>query len=444
MDTSRVDCKHEFVQTLRGLVVCTNCGQTYEQVSGKTSTPAGSRKKGIIAGMVVIVAIAAILAANPMDILLTPADTDIDESIKSIQIEHEITDSAGIVYTTIPIGDKVIGAPFVADMQEDPGATDAQKHGDPVTGTTDAQEQKHEDIPAEQDNAQNGQPQYDVEQLQQIALQQINKDRREHGLEEIMQSDNVAAQIHAQDMFEHGQISHFLSNGEKPYMTYSKAGGTGAILQNFAYESVQCHILDTQCRQINPIKSMEKAQYAMMHDDSHANWGHRDNILDPHHTHVSIGIAYDEEKFAYVQNFENNYIDFKVPISVENNRLKMEGEIIDEYQVSQVIIIREPVSGADTYEKNKNSHSYSYGEPVLRIIKPAGPGYQYSSLPPGTEAGYYWRADTYAARGDSFAIEHNIGHVTDADGIYTFVVTLESYDTRKIIQGASKSFWINT
>lgn len=46
---------------------------------------------------------------------------------------------------------------------------------------------------------------------------------------------------------------------------------------------------------------------------------HRHNILNKYHTHVSIGIAYDNTYFAIVQNFENNYIKFDKPFLQEDN-----------------------------------------------------------------------------------------------------------------------------
>jgi hypothetical protein len=54
-----------------------------------------------------------------------------------------------------------------------------------------------------------------------------------------------------------------------------------------------------------------------------ASWSHRNNILHKHHTHVSIGLAYDKYSFVFVQNFENNYVEFDRPmIKVDNPAYK--------------------------------------------------------------------------------------------------------------------------
>ncbi|HZS73225.1 MAG TPA: hypothetical protein VFA69_01860 [Candidatus Nitrosotalea sp.] len=43
----------------------------------------------------------------------------------------------------------------------------------------------------------------------------------------------------------------------------------------------------------------------MMFNDSTSNWGHKLNILNPFHSSVSIGIAYDENSVVLVQDFED-------------------------------------------------------------------------------------------------------------------------------------------
>jgi hypothetical protein len=58
-----------------------------------------------------------------------------------------------------------------------------------------------------------------------FALDLINQDRIANGLEPVDLGSNTAAQFHAEDMMEHGYISHWGLNGLKPYMRYTVAGG---------------------------------------------------------------------------------------------------------------------------------------------------------------------------------------------------------------------------
>ncbi len=90
----------------------------------------------------------------------------------------------------------------------------------------------------------------------------------------------------------------------KPYMRYSAYGGTGYVGQNIAYYSFDeikgCQSGKFICK-FEPLKWLKEDEYSMMYD---ANWGHRDNILENHHTHVSLGLAHDEYRLYLVQNFE--------------------------------------------------------------------------------------------------------------------------------------------
>jgi hypothetical protein len=62
----------------------------------------------------------------------------------------------------------------------------------------------------------------------------------------------------------------------------------------------------------------------MMNDDAEANWGHRNNILNPFHDAVSIGIAYDNSSFYMVQDFEDNYLQW-TNLSASQGEVTMAG-----------------------------------------------------------------------------------------------------------------------
>lgn len=152
------------------------------------------------------------------------------------------------------------------------------------------------------------------EELVEHALDLINKDRADFGLPPVELSMNQAAQAHAEDVFKTKRISHWMTNGEKPYMTYTRYGGEGSVQQNVAiagfsmeqYDECRTSIL-IDCEKIEPLSTIEELEYEMMYKDAECcNDGHRDNILDPRHTHVSIGIVYDKYYLAFVENFENN------------------------------------------------------------------------------------------------------------------------------------------
>ncbi|MDQ4100994.1 MAG: hypothetical protein M3115_02240, partial [Thermoproteota archaeon] len=121
------------------------------------------------------------------------------------------------------------------------------------------------------------------EELIQHVLNRINKDRADFGLLPVELSSNQAAQIHAEDVFRTRQISHWMTNGEKPYMTYTQYNGEGSVQQNVAiagfspeqYEQCTTNML-VQCEQIEPLSTIDQLQYEMMYNDKECcNDGHK-------------------------------------------------------------------------------------------------------------------------------------------------------------------------
>ena len=70
-------------------------------------------------------------------------------------------------------------------------------------------------------------PRPTLSDLKEFALQKINEDRAKFDLQQVKLSQNNAAQVHAEDILKTEQISHWMTSGEKPYMTYTKYNGLG-------------------------------------------------------------------------------------------------------------------------------------------------------------------------------------------------------------------------
>jgi uncharacterized protein YkwD len=161
------------------------------------------------------------------------------------------------------------------------------------------------------------------EELVNYALNLINNDRKTQNLQKVCLSSICSGQIHAEDMLRNHYFSHWNTNGYKPCMRYTLVGGQGAVTENIAWEGKygSSLILDVK----TAIKGLE---YKMMYDDASSNWGHRDNILNPMHNKVSIGIAYDGNNVFFVEDFEDAYIDW-YSLKVKNNQVTMQGKILD-------------------------------------------------------------------------------------------------------------------
>jgi uncharacterized protein YkwD len=116
-------------------------------------------------------------------------------------------------------------------------------------------------------------------------------------------------------------LSHWGSDGSKPYMRYTEQGGRGEVAENAAYSGFFYN--EPNAAMIEPKERINTLQHSMVYDDASSNWGHRDNILNKNHNKVNIGIAYDSVTLAYVQDFEDDYISWSVPITYNRGTLSM-------------------------------------------------------------------------------------------------------------------------
>jgi Cysteine-rich secretory protein family len=281
------------------------------------------------------------------------------------------------------------------------------------------------------------------EELVQHVLNRINKDRADFGLLPVELSSNQAAQIHAEDVFGTRQISHWMTNGEKPYMTYTQYDGEGSVQQNVAiagfspeqYEQCVTNVL-IKCEEIEPLSTIDQLQYEMMYNDKECcNDGHKDNVLNPRHTHVSIGIVYDQYYLALVQNFENNYgLDVDVEDSSE---IEISGTLL-EGQLDHIAIYYDEMPTRAAYEQNKDLLSYSAGELVAVIVKPLPPGYYYESL-----EGYdIIEADRWIEQSDSVNIGFDLADAVEEDGAYTLFALVK--DGEEVFDVTSYSVFVNS
>jgi len=143
--------------------------------------------------------------------------------------------------------------------------------------------------------------------LQALMLDAINRNRAEQGLPPVKwdKTASLAGQLHVEDMLKNDYFSHWNLDGYGPEHRYVLLGGNDAVAENiytFFYR------FDTG--KAAPIEDWEQvvlqAQANLMNSP-----GHRANILDPIHTHVGIGIAYDSQKgeMRLAQEFLNRYVN---------------------------------------------------------------------------------------------------------------------------------------
>lgn len=267
------------------------------------------------------------------------------------------------------------------------------------------------------------QPVYTKQELYSYTLQLINQDRAKNGLPPVNLDNNQAAQAQADDMLKQQQLSHWMSTGEKPYMSYTRFGGLGNVGQNVAFDGYadiqQCISLDVICNMIDVKQSTSKLENDMMYNDQASNWGHRDNILDKHHTDVSIGISYDKYSFYIVQNFEDNYIDYTSPISENNGIVSFTGNLKSGL-LNGIEIYYDPLPTSSLYELHKDDTSYGMGNEVAYVQSPPQGN---SFYPPGTDT--FEVANNWTQQGNNVDVSFDLSPFVTKAGVYTISVFLQ-------------------
>lgn len=270
-----------------------------------------------------------------------------------------------------------------------------------------------------------------IDELRQYALKLINADRAAAGLTPVIISDNRAAQAQADDIAGTGQLSHWMTDGEKPYMSYSRYGGTGYVAQNAA---ICCYaqlgngsngsgVLSGHFASAADIEQAIKIeQDGMINNDMQCcDNGHRINILDSHHTGVSIGIAYNNNSVVMVQNFENNYLALNSTVLSSDDKVVIAGSYLKAgYNIEGITITYDKPLSHATYLENLNEHSYGSGSLVATVRAPAPARYHYEA-----NSGYQViEAGTWQDTGVGFDVQFDLSKAMAGKGQGVYTVTL--------------------
>ncbi|HKT22820.1 MAG TPA: CAP domain-containing protein [Nitrososphaerales archaeon] len=208
------------------------------------------------------------------------------------------------------------------------------------------------------------------------ALSQINADRASNGSAPVSLGFNQAAQQHADSMLYYGYFAHFDVQGYKPYMRYSLLGGRGADSENVAYLSYSLsHYTSTSAVE----QAIQFLEHSMMYNDAACcNNGHRDNILNPLHNVVSIGVAYNGTHVFFDEEFENDYIALNFsatgPIGPNPYYVTMQGAPISGTPKPNSIYIGFDGTPSSQTPSQLNSapHDYGPGTLVGGVLPPSG------------------------------------------------------------------------
>ena len=173
-------------------------------------------------------------------------------------------------------------------------------------------------------------------------LDMVNHERIDAGLS-ILKLDELAcrvAEAHAIDMAQGGFLSHWGTDGRKPYHRYSFAGANDAVEEN-----------DGAVDHGAPVASDEASGdlislHSSMFYESPPNDGHRKTILNESHTHVGFGIATRDTHVRLCELYVAKYvlIDSYRTSGHVGSSFMLSGRILDRlYLLKYIDIFFEPL-----------------------------------------------------------------------------------------------------
>lgn len=296
-------------------------------------------------------------------------------------------------------------------------------------------------------------------------LELINAERAKVGAPPVVLGDNVAAQLHAEISLENCVASHWGVDGLKPYMRYSLAGGYQSNGENWAGLDYCVKASDFYAPLGNLNQEIRETMDGWMDSP-----GHRDNILDPWHKKVNIGLAWDRYNFAAAQHFEGDYVEYsRLPNIDDNGVISFAGQTRNGLEFGdrkdlrvqvyydpppypltrgqlartscvgigiQVAILRSPLPSNRSYTEHQFSKGQSQcPDPYAVPADTPGPGSHDAahrvdreadsiSLPKLQVSGPRITASSWRANGQDFAVTANFREVIDqhGPGVYTVEV----------------------
>ena len=216
----------------------------------------------------------------------------------------------------------------------------------------------------------------DMYSLQWLALFLVNEAREESGLVPVVLGANPAPQEHAEDMAESCFLSHWGTNGMKPYMRYSLAGGVQANAENVSGASF-CPADPSSYVQQPLADELREAFDRLMNSP-----GHRANIMRPEHRLLHIGMSYRAPNFWLVQQFSGHYAAFAQTPTIKDGELSFDMSACNGARVSggalAVQVRHDPLPSPLTPGQLQRTSCYSSGHAIAGLRPPLEQGRYYT------------------------------------------------------------------
>lgn len=204
-----------------------------------------------------------------------------------------------------------------------------------------------------------------LKELRIYMLSLINEERTKTGLNPLRLGNNEAAQLHAEDMLRQGYLSHWNTEGLKPYMRYALSGGEGVGAENASGPTYFVEPCKTKACLRDPFEQIDDHMEGLM-----SSIGHRWNILNDKHVFANLGIAYNGHTSTVVQQFEGNYLQYVRKPQFEDRMLKLEGVLFYGLELVWAELHYDPLPKPLTLGQLGRTYCYGTGEPITLILEP--------------------------------------------------------------------------
>ncbi len=216
-------------------------------------------------------------------------------------------------------------------------------------------------------------------ELKRFMLGLINAERAAAGARPVALGGNAAAQLHAEEALAGCFSSHWGRDGLKPTMRYSLAGGYQANGENLSGLDYCITAADGYRAIASPEEEAREAMEGLMGSE-----GHRENILNPRHRAVSLGLAWDEWNFIAVQHFEGDYVAYGRAPAITGGLLGLAGETRNGAAFAEdddlsVQVYYDPPPRPLTRGQLARTYCYDSGRIVAALRAPPGPFARYTS-----------------------------------------------------------------
>jgi hypothetical protein len=252
----------------------------------------------------------------------------------------------------------------------------------------------------------------DIPLARERLLEMVNSERRQAGLNSL-QLDDLACKVaseHALDMAKAEFLSHWGSDGLKPYQRYSLAGGTDAVQENVSSADGIQSLTST-----GVLMDLHDMHQAMI-EEVPPNNGHRKTILFPRHTHAGFGIAIQDRSVRLDELYLARYVKID-PLprqATPKTTIVLRGQLNPNHFLDGVEVFYEPLPSPPDIGWLRERRSYGMPEPTDQL------------LPRLPERLFYSDGSKGSIEIDSSNRFHVLVHLSKQPGINTLMVWIKT------------------